>query len=111
MPPTVLLIRPADHLILAVSWTGLRVDGTSAGDEVPVLVAGDGGAALLVTFPPQHLAEETLAESEQSQKINTSFVERWFGTQRQFNGRKKRQAYRPAPRKRRPTPLLMDGGS
>jgi IS1 family transposase len=38
-------------------------------------------------------AEETLAESERSQTINTSFVERWFGTQRQFNARKKRKAY------------------
>jgi len=38
-------------------------------------------------------AEQTLAESERSQTINTSFVERWFGTQRQFNGRKKRKAY------------------
>jgi hypothetical protein len=38
-------------------------------------------------------AEQTLEESERSQTINTSFVERWFGTQRQFNGRKKRKAY------------------
>lgn len=38
-------------------------------------------------------AEETVAESERSQTINTSFVERWFGTQRQFSGRKKRKAY------------------
>jgi hypothetical protein len=38
-------------------------------------------------------AEETLEESERSQAINTSFVERWFGTQRQFSGRKKRKAY------------------
>jgi hypothetical protein len=38
-------------------------------------------------------AEQTLAESERSQTINTSFVERWFATQRQFNGRKKRKAY------------------
>ena len=38
-------------------------------------------------------AAETLAESGQSQTINTSFVERWFGTQRQFSGRKKRKAY------------------
>jgi hypothetical protein len=37
--------------------------------------------------------EQTLDESERSQTINTSFVERWFGTQRQFNGRKKRKAY------------------
>jgi hypothetical protein len=36
---------------------------------------------------------EALAESEHSETINTSFVERWFGTQRQFNARKKRKAY------------------
>ena len=38
-------------------------------------------------------AEKALQESERSQTINTSFVERWFGTQRQFSGRKKRKAY------------------
>ena len=38
-------------------------------------------------------AEQTLEESERSQTINTSFVERYHGTQRQFNARKKRQAY------------------
>ena len=38
-------------------------------------------------------AEAPLAESEQSQTLNTSFVERYHGTQRQFNGRKKRKAY------------------
>lgn len=38
-------------------------------------------------------AEETLEESEESEEINTSFAERWFGTQRQFNARKKRKAY------------------
>jgi IS1 family transposase len=37
--------------------------------------------------------EKTLAESEQSRTVNTSFVERWNGTQRQFNARKKRKAY------------------
>jgi len=38
-------------------------------------------------------AEETLSASASSQTINTSFVERYHGTQRQFNGRKKRKAY------------------
>jgi hypothetical protein len=38
-------------------------------------------------------AEEALGESERSQTLNTSFVERWFGTQRQLSGRKKRKAY------------------
>ncbi len=37
--------------------------------------------------------EETLAESERSQTVNTSFVERYHGTHRQFNARKKRKAY------------------
>ena len=37
--------------------------------------------------------EQTLAQSDQSQALNTSFVERFHGTQRQFNGRKKRKAY------------------
>jgi IS1 family transposase len=38
-------------------------------------------------------AEQTVQQSEQSQTINTSFVERFFGTQRQFNARKKRRSY------------------
>jgi IS1 family transposase len=37
--------------------------------------------------------EQTLAESEHSQTVNTSFVERYHGTQRHFNARKKRKAY------------------
>jgi IS1 family transposase len=37
--------------------------------------------------------EETLAESERSGTVNTSFVERYHGTQRHFNARKKRKAY------------------
>jgi hypothetical protein len=37
-------------------------------------------------------AEQTLSESGRSRTINTSFVERYHGTQRQFNGRKKRKA-------------------
>jgi hypothetical protein len=57
----------------------------------------EGGRVVEVTqrvvLGSQEQAEQTLAESEQSQTINTSFVERWFGTQRQFNGRKKRKAY------------------
>jgi hypothetical protein len=46
----------------------------------------------LVLGSEEHL-EQTLTESEQSQTVNTSFVERYHGTQRQFNARKKRQAY------------------
>ena len=46
-----------------------------------------------VVLGSEEQAEQTLAESERSETINTSFVERWFGTQRQFNARKKRKAY------------------
>lgn len=37
--------------------------------------------------------ERTLEESERSGTVNTSFVERYHGTQRHFNARKKRKAY------------------
>jgi hypothetical protein len=46
-----------------------------------------------VVLGSEEQAEEALEESEQSETINLSFMERWFGTQRQFNGRKKRKAY------------------
>ncbi|KAF0846825.1 hypothetical protein [Nocardia caishijiensis] len=46
-----LLIRPEDHLILGVRWTGCIPDGTG------MLTAGD-GARLTVMFPPQHVGEE-----------------------------------------------------
>ncbi|MCA2207443.1 hypothetical protein [Nocardia rosealba] len=47
----VLLIRPEDHLVLGVSWTGCVPDGTG------MLTAGD-NARLTVLFPPQHVGEE-----------------------------------------------------
>jgi hypothetical protein len=37
--------------------------------------------------------QETLEGSERSRTVNTSFVERYHGTQRHFNARKKRKAY------------------
>jgi IS1 family transposase len=46
-----------------------------------------------VVLGSEQQAEQTLEESERSQTINTSFVERFFGTQRQFSARKKRKAY------------------
>jgi hypothetical protein len=57
----------------------------------------EGGRVVEVTqqrvLGSEEQLQETLAKSEQSQTVNTSFVERWFGTQRQFNARKKRKAY------------------
>jgi IS1 family transposase len=46
-----------------------------------------------VVLGSEEQAEQTLAESDRSQTINTSFVERYHGTQRHFNARKKRKAY------------------
>jgi hypothetical protein len=46
-----------------------------------------------VLYGSEEQGERTLGESEQSGTINTSFVERFFGTQRQFNARKRRKAY------------------
>jgi hypothetical protein len=51
------------------------------------------GVTSEVVLGSEEQAEKTLEESERSETINTSFMERWFGTQRQFNGRKKRKAY------------------
>src|SRR5207248_2931796 len=41
----------------------------------------------------QEQVEQTLAPAERSTTVSTSFVERYHGTQRQFNARKKRKAY------------------
>jgi hypothetical protein len=38
-------------------------------------------------------AQEVVWEAGAAQTINTSFIERWFGTQRQFNARKRRKSY------------------
>ncbi len=46
-----------------------------------------------IVFGSEEQVEKTLAESERSKTLNTSFAERWLGTQWQFNGRKKRRAY------------------
>ncbi len=56
--PNYLLVRSADHLLLGVSWSGLTLAETRP-DGMPVLKAATDDARLLLTFPPQHVAEET----------------------------------------------------
>jgi IS1 family transposase len=46
-----------------------------------------------VVLGDEERLEATLEDSERSRSVNTSFVERYHGTQRQFNARKKRKAY------------------
>jgi IS1 family transposase len=46
-----------------------------------------------VVLGSQEQVEEALDQAEHSTTVNTSFVERYHGTQRQFNARKKRKAY------------------
>jgi IS1 family transposase len=57
----------------------------------------EGGRVVEVTqrvvLGDEEQLERTLEESGQSESVNTSFVERYHGTQRQFNARKKRKAY------------------
>jgi len=48
-----LLVRPADLVVLGISWSGFRLDGTT-------LEALSDDARLVVIFPPQHLAEEII---------------------------------------------------
>lgn len=51
------------------------------------------GVTRQVVLGSAEQAQQTLQESERSRTLNTSFVERYHGTQRQFNARKKRKAY------------------
>ena len=57
----------------------------------------EGGRVVKVTqalvLGSEEQLEQTLAESGHAQAVNTSFVERYHGTQRHFNARKKRKAY------------------
>ncbi len=57
----------------------------------------EGGRVAAVTerlvLGSEERLEETLEGSERSGTVNTSFVERYHGTQRHFNARKKRKAY------------------
>jgi IS1 family transposase len=57
----------------------------------------EGGRVVEVTqrlvLGSEERLEETLEGSERSGTVNTSFVERYHGTQRHFNARKKRKAY------------------
>lgn len=57
-----ILLRPQDHLVLSVSGIGLAA--TVGEDRVPRLVAEDPAAAarLIITFPPQHIAEQVFQE-------------------------------------------------
>ena len=58
---------------------------------------GDGGRLVAVTqrvvLGSQEQVDQTLAQAERSHRVNTRFVERYHGTQRQCNGRKKGKAY------------------
>ncbi|MET9424957.1 hypothetical protein ABZY06_30270 [Streptomyces sp. NPDC006540] len=63
--PNFLLVRSADHVLLGVSCTGLTITERRP-DGIPVLKAVTGDARLLVTFPPQHVAEETSLREEEA---------------------------------------------
>ncbi|MFJ5972723.1 hypothetical protein [Streptomyces sp. NPDC093060] len=56
--PNFLLVRSEDHVILGVSWSNLTISDTRP-DGIPVLKATTDDARILLTFPPQHVAEET----------------------------------------------------
>src|SRR5215472_13615201 len=48
-----LLVRPDDLVVLGVSWSEFRLDGAT-------LEAISDDARVMVTFPPQHVAEEII---------------------------------------------------
>jgi hypothetical protein len=51
----VVLVRPDDHLVVGVRWSGFTVSGTGPAAR---LTAG-AEARILITLPPQHVGEET----------------------------------------------------
>ncbi len=54
---TLLFLRPDDHVILGVRWSGLVLTGGAAG--VPLMLeATVDDARLLLVLPPQHMAEQ-----------------------------------------------------
>ena len=61
-----LLLRPQDNLVLSVSGQGLAA--TVGDDGVPQLVPGHGAALarLIISFPPQHVAEQVFQEQAAS---------------------------------------------
>ncbi len=65
--PAFLVTRPADHVVLGLHAPGYRLDTRPA----PRLVAESPDAHLVVTFPPQHIAEEVskLGESAMSGNV------------------------------------------
>src|SRR5262249_47972111 len=96
-------LRPGSYYITetppAGYLQGIDSIGTAGGSLTYATVRKErkGGRVVGVTsqvvLGSEAQAEEALEGSERSQAINTSFVERWFGTQRQLSGRKKRKAY------------------
>lgn len=61
--PNFLLVRSEDHVLLGMSWSGLTPSGTRP-DGLPVLKAAGDDARLVLTFPPQNVAEETLLRDQ-----------------------------------------------
>ncbi len=55
----VLLVRADDLVVLGVRWSGFILSGTG---QLAILTAGP-QARLVITFPPQHIAEETFSSS------------------------------------------------
>ncbi len=52
--PAAIIRRPRDHVVLGLDWSGCDLL-----DEIPPKLAPNTGAArVVITFPPQHLAEE-----------------------------------------------------
>ncbi|HEU4893505.1 MAG TPA: hypothetical protein VFT47_18245 [Vicinamibacterales bacterium] len=66
--PKVLIARPGDQALVGVDWVDCEpVDGTP-----PQLQAGTGSPILLITFPPQHVGEET--HREEGARSSRSFL-------------------------------------
>ncbi|WP_425246945.1 hypothetical protein [Streptomyces sp. NEAU-NA10] len=55
-PPDLLLVRPHDMVVLGIRWRGMEVRNSG---NTASLVRTDPDARVVVSFPPQHVAENT----------------------------------------------------
>src|SRR5439155_4119511 len=62
--PQFLIVRPDDLVVLGVRWSGFRTVQAGGPGGPPVLEAAPGGGRIVLTFPPQAIAEEGLPPGE-----------------------------------------------
>lgn len=72
--PQFLLVRPDDLVVLGVRWFGFRLVQAGGAGGPPVLQADGGGGRVVLTFPPQAVAEEGLPPESVGVPVRRAFL-------------------------------------